>query len=371
MRIGMECTVLTRSRAGIGFYTYQLLRALSELEGDEEYWMLYNRPLPEMDLPARLRQVCVGPKSTHLWAQTRLTGLCTKHGVDLLHSPGQAIPLFYPGKSVLTIHDLAHMIHPEHKELASRFVWTCLVPLMARRATHIITVSDNTRRDVIERLGIEPSRVTRVYEAAGPEYYPVEDDEAIRAFRRAKALEPGYIVAVGTLEPRKNYPFLFRAFAHWLQKYKPDATLVVIGKKGWLYDEIFSTFESLGLRRHVRFEGYVGDLDLMRLYYSGARFSILTPHYEGFWLPGLESLACGTPVIAPNHSSIPEVVGDAGYLVDSLDEEEWAQAMQRMWTASDREAWRRRGVERSKRFSWKQAAIETLDVYRRVLNNSD
>lgn len=369
LRIGIECSTLTRTRAGIGYYTENLIRALARQSGEEEYTLLYNRPLPdEIRLPSRLRHALNGPRSTHLWAQTRLSSICRRQGIGLLHSPGQGIPLLYEGPSVLTIHDLSPLLFPQQKDFISRAIWNGIVPMMARRASHIITVSENTRRDVIGLLGIPGERITRIYESADPAYRPEPDRERIQRFLRDKALDPGFILAVGTLEPRKQYPFLFRIFARWLEHSHPGATLVIVGKEGWLYDDIYETFESLNLRRHIRFEGYVRDLEIMRLYYSAAQFSILTPAYEGFWLPGLESLACGTPVIAPRHSSIPEVVGDAGLLIDSWDEEPWLAAMDRLWMADDRPEWSRRGIDRAASFSWDRAARETLQVYRQVGN---
>lgn len=366
MRIGVECSNLTRPKAGIGFYTYQLLRALSQLEGDEEYSLLFNRPLPSLELNSRMRRVFNGPSSTHLWAQTRLSSICRKEKIDILHSPGQGIPLLYNDPAILTIHDLSPMLYPNTKEWVSRIIWTSIVPLMVKRCRRIITVSNNTRNDVINLLGVDESRVTTVYEAAGPEYFPVTNQERIKQFRKDKALEPGYILAVGTLEPRKNYPFLFRVFKRWLERSRPDATLVIVGQKGWLYDEIFKTFERLNLRRDVRFEGYVRDMDVMRLYYSAAEFSVLTPLYEGFWLPGLESMACGTPVIGPKHSSIAEIAGEGGFLVDSWDEDAWISVMDRLWKASDRNEISKKSIAWASKFSWEKAAQETLAVYRQV-----
>lgn len=371
MRIGIECTTLTRPRAGIGFYNYHLLNELASLEDVDELFAFYNRPLPEMPLSNRILHVLRGPSSsTHVWCQTRLGGLCRQYGIDVLHSPGQCLPFLYENRRVLTIHDLSAMHYPRHKDLKSRLVWNCLVPNMAQRADKIITVSDNTRQDVIENLGIEEERVHTIYEAAAPEFYPEPDEERIHAFRRNKHLEPGYILAVGTLEPRKNYPFLLRAFAHWLEKSKVEATLVIVGKPGWLYNEIFETLESLNIQRHVRIEGYVPDMDLMRTYYSGAAFTVMAPWYEGFWLPGLESLACGTPVIAPNHSSIPEVIGDAGILLDDYHEEEWVAAMDQMWNSTNRDEWAAKGIEQANRFSWKDTAKETLKIYQSLMDGA-
>jgi glycosyltransferase involved in cell wall biosynthesis len=162
---------------------------------------------------------------------------------------------------VLTIHDLSPLLFPNQKDAVSCMIWNCLVPIMARQADHIITVSDHTRRDVIQLLGIPEERVTRIYEAAGEQYYPEVDEERLQRFRRDKLLEPGYILAVGTLEPRKQYPYLLRLFARWRERSRVDATLVIVGKEGWLYDEIYETFAELPLRKYVRFEGYVHDLD--------------------------------------------------------------------------------------------------------------
>lgn len=366
MRIGIESSHFTVPLAGIGHYLYHLLWELSRLEGDEEYLLLYNRPLVPLALPSRMKHALCGPKSTHLWAQTRLSGLCRRHGVDVLHSPGQCIPLARGGKSVLTVHDLSPLLFPAQKDRSARFVWTQLVPRMARKADHIITVSDHTKRDVVNLLGIPETRITRIYEAASADYFPEPDRDKLDAFRRERGLGNGYALAVSTLEPRKNYPFLLRVFARWTERSNPGATLVIVGKKGWLYDDIFRTAERLNLGDRVRFLGYVEGAETMRMYYAAAEFLAMTPLYEGFWLPGLEALACGTPAVAPNHSSIAEIIGGAGMLVDGWDECDWADAMDRMWKRADRDAWSARGIERAKEFSWKKAARETLEVYRRV-----
>jgi len=319
----------------------------------------------QQDLPSRMRHVLNGPRSTHLWVQTRLSSICRRQGIDLLHSPGQGIPLNYRGPSNLTIHDLSPILFPKQKEIWSRMIWNYLVPQMAKKAHHIITVSHNTKKDVVNLLQIPEERVTTIYEAAGPEYYPITDQEKIQRFKQEKKLQQGYMIAVGTLEPRKNYPFLFKVFKHWMETTGEDATLVVIGKPGWIYEDIYKTCESLNLSGHIQFLGYVDDMEEMRLYYSAAECLVMAPIYEGFWLPGLESLACGTPVIASNNSSITEVVSNAGILIDSWDLEEWASAINQVWKSSEREQWSKKGLRHAQNFSWQKAARETLDVYRR------
>jgi len=364
VRIGLECSTLTRSRAGIAFYTYNLLCALAELPGDEEYSLLYNRPLLEMDIPPRMRHVLHSPKSTHLWVQTRLSSICRNESINLLHSPGQGIPLRYKGPCILTIHDLSPILFPEQKELWSRMIWNYLVPLMAKKCDHIIAVSENTKKDVINLLNIPEERITAIHEAAGPEYYPITDKERIANFKQEKRLQDGYMIAVGTLEPRKNYPFLFKVFDEWLDKTNDNATLLVIGKEGWYYEDIYNAHSQMKHKENVRFLGYVKDMEEMRLYYAAAEFSILCPFYEGFWLPGLESLACGTPVIAPNNSSITEVVAEGGMLVDGWEIQDWHEAINQLWKSPKREEWSESGLKRANQFSWTQAAEQTLHVYR-------
>lgn len=366
MHIGLECTHLTRSLAGIGYYLYHILNEIARLEGDEEYTLFYNRPLVDAPLPARMKHALNPPRSTHLWAQTRLASLCRQHKIDLLHSPGQALPLWYNGKTILTVHDLSPLLFPKQKDWGSRFVWTQLVPRMAKKADHIITVSNHTKQDVLHLLHIPEERITTIHEAAADEYYPIADQDEIEAFRQKHNLTRPFFLSVSTLEPRKNYPFLFRVFAEWLKQSGEDAQIVIIGKKGWYYDEIFSTVEKLNLQNHIRFEGYVADLNVMRYYYNAADALLMSPIYEGFWLPGLEALACGTPVIAPNHSSITEVIGGAGMLISSWDVDEWVSVIHQFWNTKDSADWRQRGIHQAAKFSWKRAAQQHLDVYRKA-----
>jgi glycosyltransferase involved in cell wall biosynthesis len=205
-----------------------------------------------------------------------------------------------------------------------------------------------------------------IHEAAGDEYFPIDDQNDMDAFKEKMKLERPFFLSVSTLEPRKNYPFLFKVFAQWLAQSKADAQMVVIGKKGWYYDEIFSTVEELKLQDHIRFEGYVAGLDELRYYYNAAEALFMAPIYEGFWLPGLEALACGTPVIAPNHSSITEVVSDGGLLIDSWELDEWVDALNCFWNSRDQENWKERGLAQAAKFSWKKAGEEHLKVYRKV-----
>jgi glycosyltransferase involved in cell wall biosynthesis len=238
-------------------------------------------------------------------------------------------------------------------------------------ADRVIAVSEHTARDLEELLGVARERVRVVYEAAKTLYRPL-DDAAVAAVRRRYDAPAGYLLFVGTIEPRKNLDTLLRALAA-LNSGRGGATvgevppLLVVGRPGWLYEETFRLVEALNLRGVVRFLGAASTEDLLGLY-NGAVALACPSLYEGFGLPPLEAMACGTPVVCSDTSSLPEVVGDAGLLVPPLDVAAWAEALARVVADARLQAeLRGRGVQRAKMFSWRRAASETLEVYREAL----
>ena len=367
LHVALEGSSLCRPRAGIGFYTSHLLSALLELPDPPRITVFANRPIPDEILPPGVETVIRGPRSTHLWVHTRLAGLADRQGVDVLHSPSIGIPMSRRGPSVLTVHDLAFKLFPAQREWKSYLAWNFTVPIMARRSHCIIAPSRCTKDDIVEHLRLDPSDIFVVPEAAAPGFKPVEDEERLVAFRREQNLESGYLLVVGTLEPRKNHPFLFRCFQRWLQEKQRDATLVVVGKVGWKYDAIFKARETLRLGDRLRLAGYVEGQETMRLMYGACRGVLYPSLYEGFGLPPLEAMACGAPVAASNRASLPEVVGAAGRLLDPTDEEAWIEALDDLWEGKDREEYVKQGLERAQSFSWKRNAQETLAVYRKAI----
>jgi glycosyltransferase involved in cell wall biosynthesis len=245
--------------------------------------------------------------------------------------------------------------------------WSC------RHAAHVIAVSEQTRQDVIDLFGIPPEKVTTVHNGVGGQFKPLPEEQ-IDAFRRQKGLEEKRVsLYLGTLEPRKNIPALIGAFATLLEDGKhDDCVLAIGGSKGWYYDEIFASAQRLGLAQggKVRFLGRVPDEELPLWYNSAAAFAYPSL-YEGFGLPVLEAMSCGTPVIAANTSAFPEVVGDAGLLVDPRDEAAWCRALSALLDdkslASKLSALARK---QASNFSWQQAAEETSSVYDRVLTRT-
>jgi glycosyltransferase involved in cell wall biosynthesis len=283
-------------------------------------------------------------------------------GLDVLHSP-DFIPPHRPScRSVITVHDLAFLLYPHFltKESARYYGH---IDQAVRWTDHIIAVSESTKRDTMQHLGVPEDKITVVYEAANPLFRPVDGDEAREEVRNRHGVEGPFILFVSTIEPRKNVPTLLRAVWQLLECYKEDVRLVLAGGKGWLFQDAFAVVEELNLDSRVHFVGRVSSEDLLNLY-NAAEMLAHPAFYEGFGLPPLEAMACGLPVVVANVASLPEVVGDAGLLIDPHDADELTVAMWRILNdTSLREEMQRKGLRQAERFSWQRAARETLEIY--------
>ena len=289
---------------------------------------------------------------------------------DVVHDTYHFGPFLAPTSyaRVVTIHDLVPLMMPETCacSVQSHLTHRTLVRWVAKRAGHIITDSECTRRDVIEQYRVPPDRVTTVYLAAGNAFRPVEDTEQLWAVREKFGLPDDFILYVGTLEPRKNLVRLIGAYKRALPSLG-GIPLVIGGGLGWKYDEILRAANDPSLEGRVRLLGRVPDDDLPALYNLATVF-VFPSLYEGFGLPVLEAMACGTPVITSRTSSLPEVAGAAGLLVDPLDEDEIARAMVDVVSQKClRSALSREGLAQAAKFSWQRCAQETLEVYRNVV----
>jgi glycosyltransferase involved in cell wall biosynthesis len=366
LHIGIDGSCLTAQKAGIGFYLARLLQALDKLPGQERYTVFSNKPVPDLKLSDRFKIDVTRIPSTTLWAQTVLRFRLRRRPVDLFHSASIGMPLWHRGPTILTVHDLAFLHFPHQKDPATRIVWRLIVPRLIRQSRHILANSEFTRMDVIRHLGIAESKITATPLAADPCFQPIHDLQEIQRFRKAKGLDRDYILFVGTLEPRKNLPFLLHCFAACVRGGQVEGDLVILGKKGWLYDEIFKTERALGLGDRVKMLGYVADPEELRRYYCGCRFFAFPSLFEGFGLPPLEAMSCGASVICSNRGSLREVVGDAGLLLDPEDTVAWESALARWWNTSDLSEWNEKSRRRADQFSWQRTAQHTLEVYRRT-----
>jgi glycosyltransferase involved in cell wall biosynthesis len=373
MRIALCGTAFVRKarRGGMSNYFRQLIWHLAEIDQENEYTLLLHRDNAELfhiDQPNFRTVVVPMPgRQAHYWEQALVPFALRRLDLDLVHFVGFPAVLAQAKPTVVTAHDLTYKTRAETRgDRLSRFHWNFFGDRGTRRADHVITVSEHTRRDLEDLLGIAPERITVTYEAPASIFRPVEP-EAVHAVTRGKyGIEGRYILFVGTLEPVKNLTRLVDAFALARDRSGIEPSLVVAGQKGWLSTDLYARIERLGLADQVVFTGYVPDSDLPALY-SGADAFVLPSLYEGFGLPVLEAFACGTPVITSNVSSLPEIAENAALLVDPLSVEKIAAALERVCTDDYlRHNLRLAGLARAAQFSWKRCAEETRAVYRQV-----
>nr|MBC7245247.1 glycosyltransferase family 4 protein [Chloroflexota bacterium] len=282
------------------------------------------------------------------------------HATEHLLMPLRDIP------TVLTVHDLVYHLYPAyHKRLNYWFLNTAM-PLFVRRASALITISESSKRDLMRIYQVPEDKITVVYEAASPAFYPAPAEQ-VAEIKARYGLPEQYLLALGTIEPRKNLIRLVEALRLLRQKY-PQLALVIVGSAGWLYQDFFQMLEKLDDPKAVLLSGYVPDEDLPAII-SGAEAYVLASLYEGFGLPILEAMACGTPVVCSNTSSMPELGGDAARYFDPHDVRDMAATIGTVLADADlRAEMRQRGLTQAARFSWQRAAQETLAVYERLLS---
>jgi len=376
MDVGINAHLLTFSQgyrnAGVGRYIYYLLQALAERRDGTRY-TVFCHDAPRPGDPARgddmrfvtSRLDTIEPTRRILYEQAVLPWLLPGR-VDLLHAPVNVVPLLASVPTVVTVHDLAFMAMPERFLPAKRRYLETFTRLTMGKARHVIADSEHTRGDLIRLLGVPPERVTAVPLGVNGDFHP-PNEASKEAFRARQNLPAHYLLYLGTLEPRKNLVTLVRAYAR-LRRSGLDWPLVLAGGKGWLYEDIFRAVAEEGLTEHVRFPGYVAYED-QPLWYGCATAFVYPSTYEGFGLPVLEAMACGTPVVASTASSVPEAAGDAAILVDPHDGEALAAAIERLANdATLRDDLSGRGLARAALFPWSRTAAETVRVYARVVD---
>jgi glycosyltransferase involved in cell wall biosynthesis len=362
MHIGIDASrAAVAARTGTEWYSLQVIRRLVMLDQENSYTLYSRAPLPaEIPLapPRMAARVMPFPR---LWTHARLSWEMARRSPDVLWVPAHVLPLVHPRRSVVTIHDLGYLYHPASYLLRHRLYLRLSTAWSARAATHLITVSAVTKADLVREHGVRPDKVTVVYSGVDTRFQPQVDQVVLTEVRQRYGIPGPYVLYVGTLQPRKNLVRLVEAFSQVAQE---DETLrlVLAGRKGWLYDDIFATVARLGLTDRVVFTGYVPDDDVPALM-AGARLFVLPSLYEGFGVPVVEAMACGVPVVCANIASLPEVAGDAALLVDPTDVDALAAAIRRALTDDDlRRELIARGLRQAARFSWDRCAAETLAV---------
>lgn len=378
MQIAIDVGLMSEERSGAGNYLFNLVKYLAEVDKVNHYigygffFRSFDSKLNKIEFPKqrnfdlRIKRfpACL-LNFSYSYFGYNLESIIGR--VDVVHCLGLSIPQVKGAGLIVTIFDLIPLLFRDFHTRFGRREGQLQARRAAERAERIITISNSSKKDIIRLLHIPAEKIVVIPLAAGGLYRRIHDFESIKIFKEKYNLRREYILYVGTLEPRKNIINLLRAYSSLIKEH-PDLEeqLVVVGKKGWLYTGIFKEVEELKLGDRVVFTGYVPDEDIV-LFYNCARLFIYPSLYEGFGLPVLEAMACGTPVITSNRSSLPEVAGDAARLVDPENVEEIAQAMKEILSDDClRSQMSKEGIGRARLFSWEKAAQETLKVYEEV-----
>jgi glycosyltransferase involved in cell wall biosynthesis len=372
MRIAIDYTPAIAQSAGIGRYTRELVAALICIDSADRFTLFSaERPTAERSLPEapniRARVVPIGNRNlTILWQRLRapIPAELLMGNADVLHGPDFILPPVARMPSVVTVHDVAFLTHPDCAVPSLARYLNMVVPRAVRAAEHVIAVSKRTAADLTALLDVAPKKVTVIPNGIAPRFSGARDEAAIARLRAVYRIEAPAVLAVGTIEPRKNYARLIAAFAEARRTSGGPRTLVIAGRKGWLYDDVFEAVERYHVSDGVRFLDYVPDEDLPSLYHVADLLAIPS-RYEGFGIPAAEAMASGLPVVYGDAGALPEVVGDAGLAVPPEDVAALTEALLRgIQDVALREQMVARGRERAAGLTWEAAALAHLQVYR-------
>jgi len=361
LRVALDARPLTTSRAGVATYCRGLLHGLAAVADDARI-LLYAKDEAPPDLPlgGPLRWRAMPGK---LWLPAVVPGALRADGAQVFHGTNYMAPPLSPVPTVVTIHDLSTVMTPSHHTWRNRLLTVPQMLLSIQRATRLIADSEATARDLRRIPGVDPARIRVIPLAAAPGLAPASPP-AVAEMRARLELPPQFFLFLGALEPRKNVPTLVRALGQLRAGGDARAHLVIAGAEGWRNEEVRLEVRRLGLEDAVRFVGYVAPQDLPALY--GAATAFVYPSlFEGFGLPPLEAMACGTPVVTSNTTALPEVVGDAALLINPRSVGDLAAALRRLLDDDElRLRLRAAGPRRAALFSWEHTARATLQVYR-------
>ena len=356
-------------RAGIHQYITQVLRCLPPLDEGTHY-TVYTRDVDSVTESERMRVVSSRWPTDQrlvriLWEQAAWPLQAAQEGYDLLHSMAFVTPMFGQIPTVVTVYDLSFVHFPENFPAMQRRYLQSQTARSVSSARRVIAISEASRKDLHQFFDVPLKKIDVIYPGVDPQYRPLSE-VSIKSFREEEGVSKPFILHVGTLQPRKNIPLLLRAFSRLRRS---DIDLVLVGAKGWFYEEIFSEVEKLGLGERVHFPGYVRD-EQLPFWYNAARLLVFPSVYEGFGMPIVEAMACGTPVVAAQSSSIPEAGGEVIRTYDPQDVEALTQQLTAVLDDSEvANRMSRDGAVRAAQFSWQRAGLETSRTYARALED--
>lgn len=372
--VGLDATALPLQPVGAGNYTIQLIRALASMESDLDLVVFAPShgqglvDVPEHDRFHWILTPDLKPAQRLVWEQTGFPRLIRQESIDLLHSLHYTRPLSLSCASVVTFHDMTFFLFPKLHTLSKRLFFPAAIRHSARTADAIIAVSESTRQDAIRLLNLDPAFIHTVPLGVNINFRPYPGSPNLATTQQRYQLPDHFILYVGMLEPRKNLPLLLRAYRRVLDQGQAPP-LVLAGRMGWGVDAIHSIISDLDLAKQIYFPGYIPPEDLPFVYNLADLF-VYPSLYEGFGLPPLEALACGTPVITSAVSSMPANMGDAAILVPPSDELALSAAIRKVLTSTDlRQKLAVKGPLQAAKFKWETTAHQTLEIYQQVLQS--
>jgi glycosyltransferase involved in cell wall biosynthesis len=367
-----------KNRVGVGRYAHEVLLHLHKIQNskfkiqnDKLKFKIFLKEKPLTDLPKEeswWKYQIIGPKK--FWTQLGLPlNLFISHPrPDVFFTPSHYAPRFCPAPSVISVMDLSYLHFPEMFKKSDLYQLNNWTKYSVEKAARVLTISKASRDDIIKYYRVSPGKVVVTYLGTSEVLSIKDQGLSMKNIKKKYGIEGDYLLSVGTLQPRKNYVKLIKALSVLIrQSADPGITLVIVGKKGWLWEEILAAPKKYGIEDKVKFLDFVPDEDLAMLY-KNAKCSVLVSLYEGFGIPVLEAMAFGCPVITSNVSSLPEVAGEAGILVNPEKTEEITAAIKKVLelNPAERQAMINKGYAQAKKFSWEKCARETLAVLEEV-----
>ena len=368
MIIGIDYSRATvEQKTGTETYAKQLVDAMLALPSSHTFRLYTKKPVTFAHPQVQTRII----PYPFLWTQLGLAGECFLHPPDILFIPAHTLPVLRRPKikTVVTIHDLGAEYLPGYHQFPQKHYLTKSTEYAVSHATHLIAVSEATKKDLITKMHCDANKISVVYEGYRKDYFKHLGKSMVENDLKKLKVTPPFLLFVGTIQPRKNVMRLIQAFSKLASDY-PSLSLCLVGKKGWLSDDVYALPTQLGLSDRVKFLGHVKEEDLVALY-NGAELLVFPSLFEGFGLPVVEAFACGLPVVTSSTSSLPEVGGDACVYVEPTSIEEIEGAIRRVLSNTMlRDELIRKGLKQAGTFSWEKAAKETLTVLERVYENT-
>ncbi|MFW6042321.1 MAG: glycosyltransferase family 4 protein [Chloroflexota bacterium] len=365
MHIGIDARLPYYQMGGISRYILHLLPALAKLDPDNDYTVFHSRKDTQSYQPVaeNFRRRNLWTPCHHRLERWLLGAELLPRRLDVMHSPDFIPPATGARRCVITVHDLGFLHYPHYLTEESRRYYNRQIAWAVKKADHIAVDSEFTRQDLLQQLPVSPQKVHTIPLAASPVFSRSQDPDVVSGTLKSLNLPSGFILFVGTLEPRKNIPTLLHAYRNLTHESNIDAPLLLVGRRGWLYEEIFESIDQLGLNGRVRHLAGISDEELAHLYHSAGLLA-LPSYYEGFGLPPLEAMHCDCPVVVSDRASLPEIVGQDGLMLDADDIDGWAATMERVLSDSEfRAELVASGRRQARRFSWRKTAEATLELY--------